>query len=125
MLLAKNNLFARNKVPLDIEVIFNPPHNVGVEKLRKIFQDVIKEIEPIIKLPKRSMLRAVSIKEKIEAIKHKILSGISLNFSQLIESSKDRTDVIITFLGLLELVKRRNVTVKQDRMFEEIVIEKI
>ncbi len=124
ILAKKKALFVRNKIPLDIEVIFNPPKNLEGNKLRKTFLEVIKEIEPVITLPKKSMLRAVSIKEKIEYIRNQILSGINLNFSDLIKESKDRTEVVVSFLGVLELVKQRHVVVKQDNMFEEITLEK-
>ncbi|MCG2686919.1 segregation/condensation protein A [Candidatus Parcubacteria bacterium] len=123
ILAEKKVLFVRNKIPIDIEVIFNPPKNLEGDKLKKIFLEVIKEIEPIIKLPKKSMLKVVSIKEKIEYIKNKILSGINLSFSDLIKESKTRTEVIISFLSVLELVKQRDVVVKQEKMFEEILIE--
>lgn len=122
ILAKKKVLFVRNKIPLDIEVIFNPPKNLEGSKLKKIFLEVIKEIEPVIRLPKKSMLRAVSIKEKLEHIRSQILSGISLSFSDLIKESKNRTEVVVSFLGVLELVKQRHVVVKQDDMFEEIFI---
>ncbi len=115
-------MFAREKIPLDIEVIFNPPENLGVEKLKKIFLDVIKEIEPVVKLPKKSMLRAISIKEKIEKIKNKIMQGISLSFGEMIKDSKDRTEIIVTFLSVLELVKQKIVVVRQNKMFDEIIL---
>lgn len=121
----KKVLFAREKIPLDIEVIFNPPETLGVEKLKKVFLDIIREIEPVIKLPKKTMFKAISIKEKIKMITEKIRQGISLRFGDLVAGSKDRTDVIITFLGILELVKQRTVVVKQDKMFDEIVVEKV
>ena len=125
ILAEKKVLFAREKFPLDRDVIFNPPENLGIDKLKTVFLEILKEIEPIIQLPKKSMLKAISIKEKIEQIKNKILSGVSLNFMDLIKESKNRTEVIISFLGVLELVKQRTVIVKQDKMFEEITIQKI
>ena len=125
ILAEKKVLFTREKIPVDVEVIFNPPESLTTEKLQKIFLEILKEIEPIIRLPKKSMLRAISIKEKIENIRNRIFSALSLNFKDLVAESKNRTDVIITFLGVLELVKQRVVIVKQDSMFEEIIIEKL
>lgn len=125
ILLKKKVLFTRKKIPLDIEVIFNPPQNLGVDKLKKIFLEIVKDIEPMIRLPKKSLLKAMSIKQKIESIKNKILQGIKLSFSELIKDSKNKTDVIVTFLGVLELVKQKTVNVKQEDKFGDIIIEKI
>jgi len=124
ILLQKKVLFAREKIPIDIDVIFNPPKNIDNNKLKKIFLEVLKEIEPIIRIPKKAMLRAVSIKEKINQIANKISQGLT-NFDELIADAKDRTEVIITFLGLLELVKKRTASVKQDDKFGEITIENL
>jgi len=81
ILAEKKILFARDKILFDKDIIFNPPENLGIEKIKKIFLEVLKEIEPIIQLPKKSILKAISIKEKIEQIKKKILSNINLSFS--------------------------------------------
>ncbi len=121
----KKVLFVREKIPLDIKTIFNPPKNLDKDKLKKTFLEVIKEIEPVIKLPKKSMLRAVSIKEKIEQIKNRVLANMNLSFNDLIKESKNRTEVIILFLSVLELVRQRSFVVKQEKKFEEIIIQKI
>jgi len=121
----KDVLFLREKIPLDLEVIFNPPKDISGEKLKNIFLEILKEIEPMVKLPQRQVARVMSIREKIEQIKNKILSAVSINFKDLLIGSKNKTEVIVTFLGLLELVKQRAITVKQDKMFDEIIIEKI
>lgn len=125
MLAEKKVLFVRDKIPVETEVIFNPPANLTGEKLKNIFLDILKEIEPVIKLPKKSMLRAVSIKEKIESIRQRIMSAVTMNFKDLVAGSKNKTEVIVTFLGLLELVKQRVVMVSQTEGNNEIVITKI
>lgn len=121
----KQVLFARERIPLDLEVIFNPPKNLGLGQLKQTFLEIIHEIEPIIQLPKKTMLKAISIKEKIKMITEKIMQGISLKFGDLVSGSKNRTEVIVTFLSVLELVKQKMVVVRQDKMFDEIVVEKI
>ena len=120
----KKVLFSREKIPLDVEVIFNPPETLNSDKLKKVFLEIIKDIEPIIRLPKKAILKAVSIREKIETIKNRIMQGM-VSFDELISGAKNRTDVIVTFLGLLELVKQKTAVVKQDKMFDNIVVEKI
>ncbi|MFH1457394.1 MAG: segregation/condensation protein A [Patescibacteria group bacterium] len=123
ILAEKKVLFVRDKILFDKDIMFNPPENLSAEKIKKIFLEVLKEIEPIIQLPKKSILKAISIKEKIEQIKKKILSNMNLSFSDLIKESKTRTEVIVAFLGVLELVKQRTVIVKQEEVFKEIIIQ--
>ena len=39
--------------------------------------------------------------------------------------AKNKTDVIVTFLALLELVKQQTVVLVQDKVFEDIVVKKV
>ncbi|HOY56218.1 MAG TPA: segregation/condensation protein A [bacterium] len=125
ILATQQTMFFRDKIPLDLKIIFNPPKNITTQKLKEMFLAVLKEIEPIVRLPRRALLRAISIKEKIENIRTKILAGLSLRFKELVGDSKSKTEIIVTFLSVLELVKQKTVTVTQEEMFEEIIIEKI
>ena len=53
-----------------------------------------------------------------------ILSKISFTFKNLL-FNQNKTEIIVSFLAMLELVKQRTITVKQNGMFEEIEISKI
>ena len=124
ILLEKKILFAREKIPMDVDVIFNPPKKINSQNLKQIFKEILKDIEPIIKIPEKAMERVVSIKEKIKSITNKIQNGLT-NFDELIKDAKNRTEVVITFLGILELVKQRVAKVKQDDKFGEISISRV
>jgi segregation and condensation protein A len=119
----KNILFAREKIAVDLDVVFNPPKRTDRNGLREIFEDVLKQIEPIVKIPKKTLERVVSIREKIDSIKNKIRAGIKMKFSELVSNGGGKTEQIVTFLGILELVKQRDLTVNQDDKFGEINIE--
>ncbi len=107
-----------------IEPIFNPPKSLNAPKLKQIILDILKELEPVVNLPQRVIEKTVSIKEKIAEIQKQILETASLNFKTLLESSVSRTEVIVTFLAILELIKQKTIYVIQDEMFEDIKIEK-
>jgi len=64
-----------------------------------------------------------------DSIDHKIRHIASLTnrrarvrFSRLIEDAKTRVEVIVTFLAVLEMIKRRQIHVEQARLFGEIVL---
>lgn len=124
MIAQKRYMFVRQKIAVDVDVIFNPPKKADKNYLRDIFKEIIKDIEPIVKLPKKSMLRAISIKQKIVNIQDEISKKIKLNFSELLAGANDKTELVVTFLSVLELVKQRTVVVRQEEMFSEIVVEK-
>lgn len=107
-----------------VEPIFNPPENIATKDLRDYFKEVLERIEPIVKLPQEMIRRTVSIQEKISEIKNTISVEAKMSFKNLLTQSKNKTEVIVTFLALLELVKQRSVIVVQESIFEEIYIEK-
>ncbi len=121
----KKFFYAREKLPFSFEKIFNPPLGLTGDKMKLIFVQILKEIEPVVKMPEKTLKKVISLQDKISEIKNKILNKIELSFQDLISDSKSRTEIIVTFLGILELVKQRLVIVKQDENFSEIVVKKL
>ncbi len=65
----------------------------------------------------------VSIAERIESVRSRLLSEGHARFSELIEECRSKIEVIATFLAVLELCKRREVTIKQKKIFGEIFVK--
>ena len=65
----------------------------------------------------------VTIREKIRQIAHTLRRQSHISFGKLLGKHRSRLDVIVTFLALLELVKRQMVNASQDHLFGEISIE--
>lgn len=66
----------------------------------------------------------VTIREKIAYIAEKLSRGEQASFKELIQSAKSRLEVVVTFLAMLELIKRYRVSVKQDTLFGDIDIQR-
>ncbi len=117
------SLFGREKsVVIKAEVVFTEPKGVTIDKIHDVWQLVLKKLEPIIKLPQVTMEKAISISQKIQDLKKNILAKAHLNWYTFIAEAKDKTEVIVSFLALLELVKQREVIVKQGELFQDITI---
>ena len=63
-----------------------------------------------------------TVAQKISQIKDVLLSKKEFRFSSLFEEEHTRSEVINTFLALLELLKRQYLTVKQNGLFDDIDI---
>ncbi|PIR82080.1 MAG: hypothetical protein COU21_00370 [Candidatus Komeilibacteria bacterium CG10_big_fil_rev_8_21_14_0_10_36_65] len=70
------------------------------------------------------MVRAISISEKIQQIKNLIKNNKSINFSFLLKEKKDKTETVVSFLAMLELVKQREIVVSQTQLFGELSINR-
>ena len=47
------------------------------------------------------------------------------NFKKLLNNGGNKTEVVVSFLAILELVKQRTIEVDQIEMFDEIEIRKL
>ena len=66
----------------------------------------------------------VTIREKIDFITKTMKNIQRMSFSGLITDKATRVEIVVTFLALLELVKRFRVTAKQDVLFGDIEFER-
>jgi segregation and condensation protein A len=74
------------------------------------------ELASVVRRPK------VTIREKIRGIVDRLRHAGRARFSDILGDMRSRMDVVVSFLAMLELVKRRRVAVAQGEMFGEIEI---
>lgn len=67
----------------------------------------------------------VTIREKIELISKRLGSAEHAYFKELLGEKPTRIEVVVTFLALLELIKRYRVTARQNGLFTDIEIERM
>ncbi len=66
----------------------------------------------------------VTIRQKIAYISERLSKSQKSSFKELVGSSNSRLEVVVTFLALLELVKRYRVSARQEALFGDIHIER-
>ncbi len=121
----KRFTYSREKPPQIEEVKFTPPVGQTKFNLHDYFVNIIKGLEKIVKIPKGIIKKTISIQEKISQIRDRIQSQAQFSFKSLLSEAKDRTELIVSFLALLELVKQQTVVVRQNELFTDIEIEKV
>ncbi len=108
-----------------MEPIFNPPPHVQADTLRDILLGVLRELEPITRLPLTVMIRTVNIRETIARVRDKLITERRARFHEMLSHAKTKTEAIVTFLALLELVKQRTIVIAQTDRYGDIDIELI
>lgn len=104
-------------------ISFWPDPNITPDGLRSSVGKILDALKELDNLPKAKIREAVSIQEKIADLQGKLSSQIETKLSDLIASAKNKEEVIITFLALLELVKQRMFSIDQDELFTDITIK--
>jgi segregation and condensation protein A len=79
------------------------------------------------KEPLSSVIAApkITIREKIDLIANTLKQVQHTSFRGLLGDSPSRLEIVVTFLALLELVKRYRVEARQDGLFSDIEIERL
>lgn len=102
---------------------FAPPKKLQKEDLSKIFKDFLVS-KKIVRLEERTMEPKVNIEEKIQGIRDALCARINFSFRDFLAKAESKTEVIVSFLAVLELIKQKSVSVEQLELFAEIVISR-
>jgi segregation and condensation protein A len=106
------------------QITFIPDPEVNSTTLADSIKKLANELKEVVRLPQQVMAEVVSITEKIEHIQKLIADRVETSLATLIKEAKSKTEVVVTFLALLELTKQRILTVEQSEIFSDIVIKK-
>lgn len=125
MLKLEKFTYSREKMPTSMDVVFSPPQILPHEELKDIFMSVLRRLDPIVRLPRQMIERTISLQQKILDIKNYLFGKKKFGFKSLISEAKSRTEIIVNFLAILELLKQHELRVKQNATFDDITIERI
>ncbi|KAF0111494.1 MAG: Chromosome segregation and condensation protein [Chloroflexi bacterium] len=87
-----------------------------IQVAREIFLDSnnLPPLSDVVSFPR------ITIREKINTILHALQKEGALSFNSLLSNDRDRLEIVVTFLALLELVKRHMVGANQNALFGTI-----
>ncbi len=122
MIKKQNFVYFREKMP--VERVFRPPQKTTLAALHETLLAVVRTLESFVRIPKKIIMRAISMVERIERLRNLILEKLTASFHSFVGITGDKTEMIVSFLALLELCKQRIVDVKQEGLFRDIMIEK-
>jgi segregation and condensation protein A len=126
LLRKKKVCFSKEKFPEGATMVgFHAPKSLTAAKLQRIYEQVLKRIKPIIILPQKVIQKAIKLSERIQQIRELVLKEACTSFNKLICDSKTKTEKIVSFLAILELVKQKILWVEQDELFKDITLKKI
>ena len=122
---AGGRMYARTGI--DFPILFYPPEGVTPQKLLEAARQAIDVLTQYTKsyLPKKSLQTIISLEEKIQELMGRVEQAFTHSFRSLVASTKEKTEIIVSFLALLELVKQGHVAVAQGDRYGDISIQKI
>ncbi len=103
---------------------FFPPPNIDGAVLEKTMSRILAEMPKAEKLAEERVREVITLEEKMDQLKASLEDRIETSFKHLTKNAKDKTEIIVTFLAILELFKERIIHFEQSELFGEIRITK-
>lgn len=107
-----------------IQAEFLPPRSLELEDLPSVMRRLLEVIVQKPELAEKKIREVISIEDKIQQIEQRITKGIR-SFKKFVDKCEDTTEVIVSFLALLELVRHRSLDVSQQEQFGDILVDTI
>ena len=104
-------------------VVFYPPENIVGKDLAKAFARVLGEIPIQEKLDEEMVREVLTLEDRIIHLQDTLRQRVQTSFSELVANAKDKVEVVVSFLAMLELVKQRIIHVEQGELFSEIQLK--
>lgn len=130
---ASRNLFREQKLPEEVAA-YRPPldyeeliGDTTLVRLQEIFRSVIRrqedKIDPIRSKYGKIEKEEIDMEAKALFVEAYISEHRKVSFRKLLEREKSRMEVIVTFLIMLEMMKVGKITISQEEIFGDIMIE--
>ncbi|MDO4295197.1 MAG: segregation/condensation protein A [bacterium] len=117
---------AKYEPPVNLDLLLD---GLTLDKLERIFQSVLRRQENKVD-PVRSRFRTiqkepVSLEEKIHEVLHFASMHQRWSFREFLMGQRDRFEVVVTFLALLELMKVGKIRLYQEEAFADMQVETV
>ena len=100
-----------------------------LEKLNAIFTDIMKRqndrLDPVRSKFGKITKEEITVEDKMVELRSSIKGLRSINFKTLLEKERGRMNLIVSFLAVLELIKIGVIEVRQNGLFEDVIIDSL
>ena len=76
------------------------------------------------KLAEEKVQRIISLEDRINHIRRILHDAVERGFSEIVQGAKEKMEIVVSFLALLELAKDKFIDLRQDTPFSDIRIRK-
>lgn len=104
--------------------VFSPDSKTNISGIREAVNRVLESIPKFEKLPTVLVKKVISLEEMIGGLTERITKSLKMSFKEFsLADKKDKVNVIVSFLAMLELVKRGIIKANQEKVFDDIYME--
>lgn len=105
------------------QVVFSPDNSCTIKSLQYNAEMVVQDLSFLKERPKKKVAKTIRIEEVIERVLSAVTERVSVSFKEM-SSKAGKKEKIISFLAVLELMRKNLLMATQGKHFEDIVITK-
>ena len=109
--------------PIDMDALIG---DLTLTKLNVIFQDVMKrqvnKIDPVRSKFGKIQKEEVTLPDKLEYVTEYAKTHRKFSFRELLNRQSSKTQIVVTFLAILQLMKEGTIFIEQEQPFDDILI---
>ena len=109
--------------PVDLDALIG---DLTLTKLNVIFQDVMKrqvnKIDPVRSKFGKIQKEEVTLPDKLEYVTSYAKEHKQFSFRELLNKQSSKTQIVVTFLAILQLMKEGTIYIEQEQPFDDIMI---
>ena len=121
--LAGPAIYYRDSRRQAVNPIFSPTSEITLSALQAVATRLISELPKDEILPQAAVKRLVSIETVIGDLTRRVQTALAVSFRDFVKDKREKVNVIVSFLALLELFKQGLVNITQTEHFSDIMIE--
>ncbi len=112
--------------PIDLDALLN---DVSLDRLRRVFEDVIRRRdESVDQLRSRFGVikrEKISLEGRIREVLKYVRGHHRISFRHMVAEKKNKMEVVVSFLAVLELMKMGRITAVQEKPFGDLDISEV
>ena len=105
-----------------VEPFFAPARDCSTSALAEALAHVLAAREAVEELPEARVKPLVTIEEMMARLARRVENALSLSFKDFTGSAKEKVEIVVSFLALLELIKQGAVAAEQTSPYGDIQI---
>ncbi|HMO78587.1 MAG TPA: ScpA family protein [Candidatus Paceibacterota bacterium] len=119
----KNPMFNKKNI-VKKQIVFAPSKQINFDYIKNTILEIIKSLPKIEKVANAIIKKTISLEEMIHRLTQRIKNSISMSFRDFSDyDKKDKVNIIVSFLAMLELVKEGIIETEQNNYTEDIKIQ--
>lgn len=103
--------------------LFLPPLGVDLKYLMNVLQEALNRMPKLEKAEEKKVETKVTLEETMNRLQGLVKKSKKFSFQSIIKDAKTKGEIIVTFLALLEMIKRKMVSVEQNKNFADITVQ--